>query len=110
MTGPPSQGWSKFATKSNSGSTSDPKRKTLEKRPIEEASRIQKEKEQLRDLEEEIVNKERWIKKVEREIKTAVAAVNKHCFILDYEQDISKEMEDEYRKRNSWVNEEKYSL
>ncbi|KAL4590990.1 hypothetical protein LXL04_003938 [Taraxacum kok-saghyz] len=77
MAGHPSQGWSKFGTKYNSCSTSDPNGKPW-KMPIEmkanleeeqclldqEALRIQKEKEQLSDLEEEIVNKETWIKRL----------------------------------------------
>ncbi|KAL4579875.1 hypothetical protein LXL04_016043 [Taraxacum kok-saghyz] len=120
MAGSPSQGWSKFATKYNSGSTSDsngkPSKMPAEKKAKlveehclldKEASRIQKDKKKLSDLEEEIVSKEKWIKKAEREIKTAVAAVNGQCFRLYYEQDITKEMEKEYRKRNSWVIEEK---
>ncbi|KAL4556302.1 hypothetical protein LXL04_038949 [Taraxacum kok-saghyz] len=115
MAGPPSQGWSKFATNYNSGSTSDPngrpwtmpadkKAKLIEEQNLvdKETTRIQKEKEKLWELEEEIVSKEKWIKMVEREMKSDVAVVNKLCFRLDVEQDITKEMEEEYRKRNAW--------
>ncbi|KAL4570194.1 hypothetical protein LXL04_025845 [Taraxacum kok-saghyz] len=53
------------------------------------------------------VSKEKWIKKAELEIKTVVVAVNGQCFRLDFEQYITKEKEEEYRKRNAWVIEEK---
>ncbi|KAL4565548.1 hypothetical protein LXL04_029648 [Taraxacum kok-saghyz] len=120
MAGPPSQGWSKFATNYNSGSTSDPngrpwtmpadrKAKLVEEQSLvdKDTTFIQKEKKKLWEFEEEIVSKEKWIKKAEHEIKTAVAAVNGQCFRLDFEQDITKEKEEEYRKRNAWVIEEK---
>ena len=120
MAGPPSQGWSKFTTNYNSGSTSDPngrpwtmpadkKAKLIEEQNLidKETARIQKETEMLWELEEEIVSKENWIKMVEREMKSDVAVVNKLCFRLDVEQDITKEMEEEYRKRNAWVIDEK---
>ncbi|KAL4579915.1 hypothetical protein LXL04_016085 [Taraxacum kok-saghyz] len=106
MAGPPSQGWSKFSTKYTPVSTSDPngrpwkmpadnKAKLVEEQSLvdKETARIRKEKEKLWELEEEIVSKEKWIKKAEREMKTAVAAVNGQCFRLDFEQDITKEME-----------------
>ncbi|KAL4576269.1 hypothetical protein LXL04_012361 [Taraxacum kok-saghyz] len=96
MAGPPSQGWSKFATNYNSGSTSDPngrpwtmsadkKAKLVEEQSLldKETARIQNEKEKPWELEEEIVTKEKWIKKVEREIKTVVAAVNGQWHVFE---------------------------
>ncbi|KAL4581063.1 hypothetical protein LXL04_017271 [Taraxacum kok-saghyz] len=87
----------------------DKKAKLVEEQSLvdNETTTIQKEKEKLWEPEEEIISKEKWIKNVEREIKTDVAAVNGQCFRLDFEQDITKEKEEEYRKRNAWVIEEK---
>ncbi|KAL4556543.1 hypothetical protein LXL04_039199 [Taraxacum kok-saghyz] len=87
----------------------DKKAKLVEEQSLvdKETARIQKEKDKLWELEEEMVIKAKWIKKAERDIKTAVAAVNGQCFRLDFEQDITKEMEEEYRKRNAWVIDEK---
>ena len=71
------------------------------------ALQISNLKRRLRHVREEMEDKQVWIKKAEKEIKTADVFVRRNTFKLEWDQGITEEMQNEYDKRNRWVIDEK---